>query len=43
MARINLLPWRDELRIKRNNEFVAICVGGAFLGISGSGFNLVLL
>ena len=37
MARINLLPWRDELRIKRNNEFVAICVGALFLGLAAAG------
>ncbi|MCO8041173.1 PilN domain-containing protein [Acinetobacter bohemicus] len=37
MARINLLPWRDELRVKRNNEFVAICVGALFLGLAAAG------
>ena len=37
MAKINLLPWRDELRIKRNNEFVAICVGALFLGLAAAG------
>ncbi|HAB42597.1 MAG TPA: hypothetical protein DCE70_03370 [Acinetobacter sp.] len=37
MAKINLLPWRDELRIKRNNEFVAICAGALFLGLAVAG------
>ncbi|QKQ70973.1 PilN domain-containing protein [Acinetobacter sp. 10FS3-1] len=37
MARINLLPWRDELRVKRNNEFVAIGVGALFLGLAAAG------
>ena len=37
MARINLLPWRDELRIKRNNEFVAYCVGALLLGVTAAG------
>lgn len=32
MARINLLPWRDELREKRKKEFIAICIGAAFVG-----------
>lgn len=32
MARINLLPWRDELREKRKKEFIAICIGAAFIG-----------
>lgn len=33
MARINLLPWRDELREKRKKEFIAICIGVAFIGV----------
>lgn len=37
MAKINLLPWRDELRIKRNNEFVAYCVGAFLLGVTAAG------
>ena len=37
MAKINLLPWRDELRIKRNNEFVAYCVGALLLGMTAAG------
>jgi len=37
MAKINLLPWRDELRIKRNNEFVAYCVGALLLGVTAAG------
>ncbi len=32
MARINLLPWRDELREKRKKEFIAICIGAALIG-----------
>lgn len=32
MARINLLPWRDELREKRKKGFIAICIGAAFIG-----------
>ena len=32
MAKINLLPWRDELREKRKKEFIAICIGAAFVG-----------
>ena len=30
MARINLLPWREERRKLRQNEFYAI-LGGAFI------------
>lgn len=37
MAKINLLPWRDELRIKRNNEFVAYCIGALLLGVTAAG------
>lgn len=37
MARINLLPWRDELREKRKKEFVAICAGVALLGVLAVG------
>ena len=37
MAKINLLPWRDELRIKRNNEFVAYCIGAFLLGVTAAG------
>lgn len=33
MAKINLLPWRDELREQRKKQFVAICVGIALLGL----------
>ena len=32
MAKINLLPWRDELREQRKKQFVAFCVGVAALG-----------
>ena len=34
MAKINLLPWRDELREQRKKKFVAFCVGVAALGIA---------
>ncbi len=33
MAKINLLPWRDELR-ERKKKFVAFCVGVAALGVA---------
>ncbi|OTG68718.1 hypothetical protein B9T25_04320 [Acinetobacter sp. ANC 4470] len=33
MARINLLPWRDELREKRKKQFIAICIGAALIGV----------
>jgi type IV pilus assembly protein PilN len=32
MTKINLLPWRDELRQKRKKEFITICSGVALLG-----------
>lgn len=34
MAKINLLPWRDELREKRKKQFIAYCVGVAALGVA---------
>ena len=34
MAKINLLPWRDELREQRKKQFVAYCVGVAALGVA---------
>ena len=34
MAKINLLPWRDELREQRKNKFVAFWVGVAALGVA---------
>ena len=33
MAKINLLPWRDELREKRKKEFIVICIGAALIGV----------
>ncbi|HEX5382993.1 MAG TPA: PilN domain-containing protein [Acinetobacter sp.] len=33
MAKINLLPWRDELRERRKKEFIAICIGAALIGV----------
>ena len=38
MAKINLLPWREELREQRKKQFVAISIGIAVLG-----FIIVLL
>ena len=32
MARINLLPWRDEQREERKKRFVAMLLGAAFAG-----------
>ena len=29
MAKINLLPWRDELREKRKKEFIVFCIAAA--------------
>jgi type IV pilus assembly protein PilN len=37
MAKINLLPWRDELREKRKKEFIAVCIGAFFIGVLGVG------
>lgn len=37
MARINLLPWRDELRVKKNNEFIAYCVAALLIGLVAAG------
>ncbi|WP_445116784.1 PilN domain-containing protein [Acinetobacter sp. WZC-1] len=33
MAKINLLPWRDELRERRKKQFIVICIGVALLGL----------
>ena len=33
MAKINLLPWREELRDKLNKEFYAVSVGCLIIGI----------
>lgn len=32
MAKINLLPWRDELREKRKKQFITTSVGVAIIG-----------
>ncbi len=37
MARINLLPWRDELRVKRNNEFIVYSVAALLMGLAAAG------
>ena len=34
MAKINLLPWRDELREQKKKQFVAFCAGVAALGVA---------
>ena len=41
MAKINLLPWRDELREQRKKKFVAFCVGVAALGVASVFSGLV--
>lgn len=33
MTKINLLPWRNELREQKKKQFVAICVGVALIGL----------
>ncbi|AYO53006.1 PilN domain-containing protein [Acinetobacter wuhouensis] len=33
MAKINLLPWRDELREQKKKQFVAVCVGVALVAL----------
>ncbi len=33
MAKINLLPWREELREKRKKQFIAASAGVALLGV----------
>ena len=33
MAKINLLPWRDELREKRKKEFIVFCIAAAAVGV----------
>ncbi len=43
MAKINLLPWRDELREKRKKEFIVFCVAAAAVGVLASGFGVVFL
>lgn len=34
MAKINLLPWRDELRELRKKQFITICIATALLAIA---------
>ncbi len=41
MAKINLLPWRDELREQRKKQFIMICLAVVLLGatsVAGSWF-----
>lgn len=43
MAKINLLPWREELKEQRKKQFISICVAVAVLGLAsvlGSWFYL---
>lgn len=37
MAKINLLPWREERREKRKQQFFAVSLGVAIIGIALSG------
>ena len=37
MAKINLLPWRDELREQRKKQFIAFSAAVAFLGLAAAG------
>ena len=32
MARINLLPWRDELRKQKQQQFIVVGAGSAIMG-----------
>lgn len=34
MAKINLLPWRDELREQRKKQFITVCIAVALLAIA---------
>lgn len=34
MAKINLLPWRDELREQRKKQFITVCIAVAILAIA---------
>ena len=34
MARINLLPWREELRERKNKEFITLVIGILLLGLA---------
>ena len=36
MARINLLPWRDELRKEKQKEFFFIAGGSVLLMLDGN-------
>ena len=36
MAKINLLPWRQELRERRNREFMTLVVAVLFLSLLGA-------
>jgi len=47
MPRINLLPWREELRMQRRNQFYAalggaVVIGGVLLLITNMTFNSVI-
>ena len=34
MAKINLLPWRDELREQRKKQFITVCIAFALMAIT---------
>ena len=38
MAKINLLPWRDEYRQEKQREFIVIMCGVAFAAATASFF-----
>jgi len=33
MSKINLLPWRDELREQKKRQFIAMLMGSAVCGL----------
>ena len=37
MAKINLLPWREELRAERKRQSVGILALSAIVGVLGAG------
>jgi type IV pilus assembly protein PilN len=41
MARINLLPWREKLRKKRQRDFLFLLIGGAVVTVVAGALSLV--
>jgi type IV pilus assembly protein PilN len=41
MARINLLPWREGLRAKRQREFIFILAGAVLLTVLGGAYSWI--